>query len=68
MRNAQPYIDAVWKFTGGTGVGIGAGIGLDHWLHTKPAFTLGLSMLGLVVGFIGMYRAIVNADRRGRRK
>lgn len=68
LRRAQPYIDAVWKFTGGAGVGVLAGVFLDRWLHSSPAFTLGLLMLGMGVGFWGMYRAITKASSSGGTK
>ena len=64
LRRSAPYLDAVWRFVGGTGVGVVAGVFLDRWLNSSPAFTLGLMMLGMGVGFYGMYRAIVKAGRR----
>ena len=64
LRRAQPYIDAVWRFVGAAAVGVVAGLFLDRWLHTSPAFILTLLMVGLGVGFYGMYRSISRAGRR----
>lgn len=39
-------------------VGVGLGIVIDRWLHTKPAFTLALMALGIVAGFVNVFRIL----------
>jgi F0F1-type ATP synthase assembly protein I len=64
LRRAMPYLDAVWRFVGAAGLGVVAGVLLDRRLHSSPAFTLTLLMVGLGVGFWAMYRSIVRAGSR----
>ena len=53
MRSAEPYISAVWKLVGGAVVGVVGGYLLDRWLGTGPWLLLGLSLVGICVGFYG---------------
>lgn len=44
-----------------------AGFGMDHWLGTKPWFTLGLTIFGIVGTFVRAYYAYVaEMDRHQR--
>ena len=39
-------------------VGVAAGWGLDHWLHTKPWFLIVFSLLGGVAGVLNVWRLV----------
>ncbi len=65
MRAAMPYIAAVWKMVGGGVVGVLAGLWLDRWLGTKPWMLLGLSVVGIMVGFYGFFHDI---NRLGKKR
>jgi len=64
IRAAQPYIDAVWKLIGGAVVGVLGGYFLDKWLGTGPWLLLGLSLLGIGVGFYGFLHAMAQLSRK----
>jgi ATP synthase protein I len=65
MRAANPYISAVWKMVGGAVFGVGAGYLLDRWLGTAPWILLGLSTVGIGVGFYGFIHDML---RMGKKK
>lgn len=65
MQQAQPWLDAVWKLLGGSVVGVVAGLLLDRYAGTKPWGVVGLSLLGIGVGFYAFIRA---ALRMGQKK
>jgi len=65
MQEAAPYISAVWKMVGGAVVGVLGGLVLDWWLGTKPWMLVGLSVLGIAVGFYGF---IHEMTRLGKKK
>ncbi len=64
MRAAQPYIGAVWKLVGGAVVGVLGGYFLDKWLGTSPWLLLGLSVVGIGVGFYGFLHEMTRLSRR----
>ncbi|MBJ6760363.1 AtpZ/AtpI family protein [Myxococcaceae bacterium JPH2] len=64
MRAAEPYISAVWKLVGGAVVGVLGGWGLDRWLGTAPWMLLGLSLVGICVGFYGFLREMARLGKR----
>lgn len=64
MRAAMPYVGAVWKLVGGAVVGVGGGYLLDRWLGTSPWLMLGLSLLGIGVGFYGFLHEMTRLSRR----
>lgn len=64
MRNAQPYINAVWKLVGGAAVGVLAGIYLDRWLKTTPWMLLGMSTVGISAGFYGFIRETLRLGKK----
>lgn len=66
MRAAEPYISAVWKMVGGTVVGVLAGYFLDRWLGTSPWLLLGLSVVGISVGFYGFLHEMARLGKRKR--
>jgi ATP synthase protein I len=66
MRAAEPYISAVWKLVGGAVVGVLGGYFLDKWLGTSPWFLLGLSLVGISVGFYGFLREMARLGKRKR--
>jgi ATP synthase protein I len=66
MRAAEPYISAVWKLVGGAVVGVLGGYFLDRWLGTSPWFLLGLSLVGISVGFYGFLREMARLGKRKR--
>ncbi len=65
MRAAMPYISAVWKMVGGAVVGVLGGMLLDRWLGTTPWMLVGLSVVGIVVGFYGFLHEM---NRLGKRR
>ena len=64
MRAAEPYIAAVWKLTGGAVVGVLGGYWLDKWLGTAPWLLVGLSLVGICVGFYGFLREMARLGKR----
>lgn len=64
MQAAQPYIAAVWKLVGGAVVGVLGGYFLDKWLGTGPWLLLGLSLVGIGVGFYGFLHEMTRLSRR----
>lgn len=64
LRAAQPYISAVWKLVGGAVFGVLAGYFLDKWLGTSPWILIGLSSLGISVGFYAFIRAMLDLGKR----
>jgi ATP synthase protein I len=64
MRAAEPYISAVWKLVGGAVVGVLGGYFLDRWLGTSPWLLLGLSLVGIGVGFYGFLHAMTRLGKR----
>lgn len=65
MRAASPYISAVWQLIGGAMFGVLAGYWLDNWLGTTPWILVGLTSVGIVVGFYAFIRSM---NRLGRKK
>lgn len=65
MRAATPYISAVWKMVGGAVVGVLLGLLLDGWLGTKPWMLVGLSVVGIAVGFYGFFH---DMNRLGKKR
>ncbi len=41
-----------------TAIGLGIGYGLDRWLGTNPWFTLIFTLLGIVAGFVNLFRDV----------
>ncbi|MCP3098381.1 AtpZ/AtpI family protein [Myxococcus sp. K15C18031901] len=64
MRAAQPYIAAVWKLVGGAVVGVLGGYWLDKALKTGPWLMVGLSLVGICVGFYGFLREMARLGKR----
>ena len=56
MRAAEPWLGAVWKLVGGCAVGVLMGLGLDKWVGTGPWGLVGLSVVGIAVGFYAFVR------------
>lgn len=66
MRAAQPYIAAVWKLVGGAVVGVLGGYFLDKGLGSSPWGMLGLSLVGISVGFYGFLHEMARLGKRKR--
>jgi ATP synthase protein I len=64
MRQAQPYVNAVWKLVGGAVFGVLAGYFLDRWLRTTPWILVGLSTLGIGVGFYAFIRDMLRMGKK----
>jgi ATP synthase protein I len=64
MRQAQPYMNAVWKLVGGAVFGVLAGYFLDRWLRTTPWILVGLSTLGIGVGFYAFIRDMLRMGKK----
>jgi len=41
-----------------TAIGLAIGYGLDRWLGTSPWLTLTFTLLGIVAGFINLFRDV----------
>lgn len=65
IRQAAPYMDAVWRLVGGAGIGVAGGYFLDRWLKTSPWLLLVGSVVGLGLGFAGF---IIEITRLGKKK
>jgi ATP synthase protein I len=65
MQAAMPYISAVWKMVGGAVVGVLGGLLMDRWLGTTPWGLVGLSVVGICVGFYGF---IHEMNRLGKKR
>jgi ATP synthase protein I len=50
---------------GGGAVGVLGGLLLDGWLGTKPWMLVGLSLVGIGVGFYGFFHAM---NRLGKKR
>ncbi len=55
-RAAEPWLSAVWQFTGSALFGVGAGYGLDRWLGIGPWGLIIGGMGGSAVGFYAFIR------------
>ena len=55
-RAAEPWLSAVWQFTGSALFGVGAGYGLDRWVGTGPWGLIIGGMGGSAVGFYAFIR------------
>lgn len=64
MRAAEPYLSAVWKLVGGAVFGVLAGYFLDRWLGTTPWLMVGLSALGIVVGFYAFISTMLRMGKK----
>lgn len=64
MRAAVPYMNAVWKLVGGAVFGVLAGYFLDRWMGTTPWILVGLSAVGISVGFYGFLRDMLRMGKR----
>lgn len=56
----QRGIGAAWLMAGSMALGVGLGLALDRHFGTSPRWTIGMSMLFLVVG---VYQTIREANR-----
>jgi ATP synthase protein I len=64
MREASPYIGAVWKLVGGAVFGVLGGYILDKVLGTTPWILVGLSVAGISVGFYGFIRDMLRLGKK----
>lgn len=64
MHQAAPWISAVWKLVGGAVTGVLAGYFLDKWLGTTPWLLLGLTTLGIGVGFYGFIHTAMTLGKK----
>ncbi len=64
MRAADPYISAVWKLVGGAVVGVGGGYFLDRQFGTTPWLLIGLSTVGISVGFYAFIREMLRLGKK----
>ena len=49
-----------------TAVGLAIGYGLDRWLGTSPWLTMVFTLLGIVAGFLNLFRDLGLVRRRWR--
>lgn len=64
MQAAMPYISAVWKMVGGAVVGVLGGLLMDRWLGTTPWGLVGLSVVGIIVGFYGFLHEMTRLGKK----
>ena len=64
MRDAQPYMDAMWRFVGGVLVGVLAGYFFDKKFGTGPWGLVTLLTLGTVGGFLGLIRSVSRLGKK----
>lgn len=64
LRQAQPYVAAVWKMVGGAAVGVIGGMLLDRWTGWTPWGLVGLSVVGISVGFYGFIHDMLKLGKR----
>lgn len=57
------YSQIAFIFPAATVVGWLIGLALDHWLHTRWLYLVGL-ILGIVAGFVELIRLVSSADFR----
>lgn len=67
MRAAQPYIGMVWKLVGGAAVGVMGGMFVDKQFGTTPWGVVGLSTVGITVGFYAFIRAALRMGNQGKK-
>lgn len=46
-----------------TFIGLGIGLGLDKILHTRPYLTLVFLVVGIVAGFVNIFRSVKRGDK-----
>jgi ATP synthase protein I len=46
-----------------TVIGLAGGYFGDRWLHTSPWLTIGGLLLGIVAGFVSLFRTVRQADQ-----
>lgn len=64
LQAVAPYLSAVWKLIGGAAVGVLGGYFMDkHW-GTKPWGTVGLSSVGIAVGFYAFIREMLRLGKK----
>lgn len=59
-RAAEPWLNAVWQFTGSVIVMVGVGYAVDRFAHTTP---WGLIVGGLIGTGVGFYAFIRTSNR-----
>jgi len=64
MRQAQPYLAAVWKLVGGAVVGVIGGYFLDKRTGWTPWGMVGLSVVGICAGFYGFIHDMLKLGKR----
>ncbi len=64
MRAANPWLTAISKLTGGAVFGVLGGYFLDRWLGTEPWGLVGLSTVGIGVGFYGFIREALRLGKK----
>lgn len=55
------YSQIAFIFPAATVVGWLIGVGLDHWLHTKWLYIVGL-IVGIIAGFVELIRMVSSSD------
>ena len=52
------------ELVAGIVVGTGIGVGLDHWLGTRPWLLIVFFLMGAAAGMLNVYRAVEGDNRR----
>jgi F0F1-type ATP synthase assembly protein I len=56
------YSQLAFIFPAATVAGLLIGYGLDHWLHTKHLYLVGL-IVGIVAGFVELIRTVMSSEK-----
>lgn len=55
------YSELAFLFPAATVAGLFIGMALDHWLHTKWLYLVGL-IAGIIAGFVQLIRVVVSSS------
>lgn len=66
LQAAQPYVGMVWKLLGGAAVGVMGGMWVDKQFGTTPWGVVGLSVVGISIGFYAFIRAALRMGEKSR--
>ena len=56
-----------WNLAISIGIGVALGYYFDKWLGTRPWGLIGFLLLGIVAGFVNLFRTVVRLDRKDNR-
>ncbi len=73
QHSKKPQFDSYMQYTGmafqlfaGILLGVWGGIKLDAWLHTKPWFTVILSLFGIAAGMYSVLKPLLQNNKKNK--